>query len=283
MNEVRYLRPRSIAEVTDVLARRGGRILAGGTDFFPAQGEKPVTDLVVDLSGIRDLRKIETQSDHYRIGACTTWSQIVAEPLPRCFDALKLAAREVGAIQIQNAGTVGGNLCNASPAADGVPPLLVLDAEVELTSKDGARRLPLQEFITGNRRTLLRPNEILTAVIVPRIRDNARSTFLKLGSRRYMVISIAMVAVTLTTDDAGIITDARVAVGACSPVAKRLPRLEAKLVGVRAAPGLSALALPSDIDALTPIDDVRATASYRMDAALTVVRRALDSCAAGDL
>src|SRR6202035_3905975 len=128
--------------------------------------------------------------NYIRIGGLTTWTEIVRTPMPRCFDALKSAAREIGGIQIQNRGTVAGNLCNASPAADSVPPLLALDAEVELVSAAGPRRMPLAEFIVGNRKTARQPNEILSQILVPRTVENAASTFLKLGARRYLVISI---------------------------------------------------------------------------------------------
>ena len=133
-------------------------------------------------------------------------------------------------MQIQNAGTIGGNLCNASPAADGVPPLLALDAEVELASAAGTRRLPLAAFLHGPRRTARRPDELLTAVLIPAAATEGRSAFLKLGARRYLVISIAMVAARLATAD-GRVTAAALAVGACGPVATRLPAVEAALVG----------------------------------------------------
>ena len=215
---------------------------------------------------------------HIRIGGLTTWSQLVATPLPRCFDALKSAAREIGGIQIQNRGTVAGNLCNASPAADSVPPLLALDAEVGLISEAGSRRMSLADFIVGNRKTVRRPDEILANVIVPRTLDDARSVFLKLGARRYLVISIAMVAAVVKTDNAGRVAEARIAIGSCSAVARRLTALERALVGIPARIGLGTIAQAEHLAQLSPIDDVRATASYRNDAALTLVRRALDAC-----
>src|SRR5439155_3336986 len=133
-------------------------------------------------SRVQGLRGISKDSGHYRIGAATTWSDIIRAKLPPAFEALKQAAREVGSVQIQNRATIGGNLCNASPAADGVPPLLALDAEVELISTQPTRRLPLSEFIRGNRRTALRPDEILAAIIIPQqeVPGTATSTFLKL-------------------------------------------------------------------------------------------------------
>jgi CO/xanthine dehydrogenase FAD-binding subunit len=194
---------------------------------------------------------------------------------------LKAAAREIGSIQIQNRATVAGNLCNASPAADSVPPLLTLDAEVELASQVGIRRLPLADFIAGNRKTLLQPGEILSHVFVPRAIENAASTFLKLGARRYLVISIAMVAAVIQRSSTGHITDARVCVGSCSAVARRLRELELKLIGAPARAGLGLLATAHHLGDISPINDVRATAAYRRDAALTLVRRALDACARG--
>ena len=273
-----YLRPRSVSEAVELLAAHGGTILAGGTDVFPAQGERPFAGPVVDLSAVREIAGVTVAADHVRFGARATWSEIAAAELPPAFDALRLAAREVGSIQIQNRGTVAGNLCNASPAADGVPPLLALDAAVEIAGPAGTRTLPLTAFLTGYRSTALAPGEIVTAILVPRTIDAGRAAFLKLGARRYLVISIAMVAAIVEADAAGRVVKARVAVGACSAVAQRLAALEAALVGAPAAPGLGALATAEHLAGLTPIDDVRASGGYRRDAALTLVARALEAC-----
>ncbi|MGZ4822036.1 MAG: FAD binding domain-containing protein [Terriglobales bacterium] len=273
-----YSRPRTLDEAVQVLTRQGGQILSGGTDFFPALGDRPAPDRVIDISGLSEIKGIAVEANRIRIGGLTTWTELVATPLPRCFDALKSAAREIGGIQIQNRGTVAGNLCNASPAADGVPPLLALDAEVELVSAAGRRRVPLADFIVGNRKTLRRADEILTNVIVPRGLDDAASAFLKLGARRYLVISIVMVAAVVKTDTAGRVAQARVAVGSCSAAAQRLTALERALVGAPARTGLGAFASTEHLAQLSPIDDVRATAIYRNDAALTLVGRALDAC-----
>ena len=175
-------------------------------------------------------------------------------------------------------GTVAGNLCNASPAADGVPPLLALDATVELVSQTGTRQLPLADFIVGNRKTLRHPGEILSQVLVPRSIENAASTFLKLGSRSYLVISIAMVAVVLQKDRPGLITDARVSVGSCSAVAKRLPALEQLLIGAPAGPFLGMLVSDEHVEDLSPISDVRAPDDYRRCVAKMLVIRAINAC-----
>lgn len=274
-----FLRPRTLGEAVEALKRPGARILAGGTDFYPALGDRPVACPVVDITAIPELSGITVTDREIRIAGGTSWSEVIATPLPRCFDALKAAAREVGSVQIQNRGTVAGNLCNASPAADGVPPLLALDAEVELVSRAGRRRLPLAAFITGNRRTVRQDGEILASVIVPR-RIEGPSCFLKLGARRYLVISIAMVAAIIESEG-GTVRQARIAVGACSAVAQRLTGLEQALAGVSAEPGIGSLVEPRHLAGLSPIDDVRATAAYRLDAARTLVARALEHCAAG--
>ena len=191
--------------------------------------------------------------------------------------ACGLAGREVGGAQIQNRGTLVGNICNASPAADGVPALLALDAAVELWNAAGSRILPLGEFLLGNRRTARRADEIVTAILIPKRSPAARSTFRKLGARRYLVISIAMVAVLIDSDAVGRITHARVAVGACSEVAQRLPELEAEIVGHAADAPLDELVIDGMLSGLSPIEDVRGSADYRRQAALVLVRRALSA------
>jgi CO/xanthine dehydrogenase FAD-binding subunit len=273
-----YLKPKTLDEAVSLLASTGGQILAGGTDFYPALGERLPRGSVVDITAVGEIRGISWRADHVRIGGLTTWTEVIRTPLSRCFDALKAAAKEVGAVQIQNRGTVAGNLCNASPAADGVPPLLALDAEVELVSASGVRRMLLAEFLAGNRKTLRRADEILAAVLVPRRLEDAASAFLKLGARRYLVISISMVAAVVQADNTGRVAEARVAVGSCSATALRLGDLERALVGLPAQAGIGAAVQPSHLSVLSPIDDLRSTAEYRRDASLTLVQRALEAC-----
>jgi CO/xanthine dehydrogenase FAD-binding subunit len=252
-------------------------VLAGGTDYYPGRVGRTPDEDVLDIGGIAALRGITAGADGWRLGATMTWSELIAADLPPLFDGLKQAAREVGGRQIQNAGTIAGNLCNASPAADGVPCLLALDAAVEIAGPV-KRRLPLRQFITGVRRTALAPGELVVGVHVPRPRHEARSAFLKLGARRYLVISIAMAAATLEIVD-GRVASARVAVGACSPVAERLPSLEEALVGAP-CDRLSERVDPAQLAPLSPIDDVRGTAAYRRDAVVTLLRRLLANLAA---
>ena len=268
-----YLRPTRLDEALQALTR-SRTVLAGGTDFYPARVGRAIDEDVLDITAIAALRGISANVDGWRLGATTTWSELLDAALPPLFDGLKQAAREVGGRQIQNAGTLAGNLCNASPAADGVPPLLALDAEVELVSGAGARRLPLAAFITGNRRTALGPGELLVAIHVRKRSRDARSAFLKLGARRYLVISIAMAAAVLEADH-GRIAAASIAVGACSAVAQRLPLLEQALVGAPIDQRLGNLVEEAQLEPLTPIDDVRGSAAYRRDAVVTLLRRLL--------
>jgi CO/xanthine dehydrogenase FAD-binding subunit len=268
-----YLRP---GRLDDALAALGQphTVLAGGTDFYPARVGRLVTEDVLDIGGIATLRGIERNGSGWRLGATTTWSEVIEAELPPLFDGLKQAAREVGGRQIQNAGTIGGNLCNASPAADGVPCLLALDAEVEIAGRQGHRYLPLAHFITGSRRTALMPGELMIAIHVRQPRHEARSAFLKLGARRYLVISIVMAAVTLECVD-GVVADARVAVGACAPVAHRLSSLEAALRGAPCDASLVERCDHSHLDPLAPIDDLRGSAAYRTDVVMSLLHRLL--------
>jgi len=268
-----YLRPDSLSEALTALSRPH-TVLAGGTDFYPARVGRAIDDDVLDITAIASLRGILSTQAGWRLGATTSWSELLEADLPPLFDGLKQAAREVGGRQIQNAGTLAGNLCNASPAADGVPPLLALEAEVELAGPSGTRRLPLASFITGNRRTALGPGELMVAIHVAKPAHDARSAFLKLGARRYLVISIAMAAATLEIDG-GRIAVARVAVGACSAVARRLPALEAALIGAPVDQRLGNRIDKAQLAPLSPIDDVRGSAAYRLDAVVTLLRRLL--------
>ncbi len=269
-----YLRPTSLEEALTALAQQRFTILAGGTDFYPARvGRSLESETILDLSAIPALRGIEDRGDHWRVGATTTWTDVVEGDLPPLFDGLKQAACEVGGAQIQNAGTLVGNLCNASPAADGIPVLLTLDAVAEIVSARGTRRMPIADFVLGSRRTVLQPGEIVAALDLPKPRGATHTLFSKLGARRYLVISIVSVAIRLDVEE-GHITLARVAIGSCSAAARRLPELEAALAG-RPASAAAAAVDAVQFAELSPIDDIRASAAYRRQAAVTLVRRGL--------
>ena len=270
---MRYFRPATLAEALDIRRNEDVAIIAGGTDIYPAHATRrawgdPTHKDLLDISRIAELRGIEDRGDHIRIGALATWTDLVrADRLPPLFDGMKEAARQVGGMQVQNRGTVVGNACTASPAGDGIPNLLALDAVFEIAGQEPFR-VPAGAFFTGYRATACGPAGIVTGILVPK--RGGRGRFVKLGARRYLVISIAMVAATVETDDAGRIAAARVAVGACSATAQRLPALEADLAGATAADA-ARLVEPRHLAGLSPIDDVRASASYRMAAARALV------------
>lgn len=270
-----YLRPETVAEAVRALAASPLTILAGGTDLYAARTAHEIREPVLDVTGIRELRGISEQGAHWRIGATTTWSDIVEGQLPAVFRCLVSAAKEIGGLQVQNAGTIAGNICNASPAADGTPALMALDAQVELASEDGRRLVPVPQFVLGSRKVAIEPGELVTALVVPR-RVNGRSSFIKAGHRRYLVISIAMVAVVLDVDDSSIITYARVVVGSCSAAARRLASLESLLVGKRLSRSMLNDIPDEHLSVLSPIDDVRGSAEYRLDAVKTLVKRAYE-------
>jgi CO/xanthine dehydrogenase FAD-binding subunit len=276
---MRYARPQTLPDALALLAGGKARVLAGGTDLYPATQAQDLSGAVVDLTAIPHLSGITRTPKGLRIGAATTWSEIAETDLPPALHALQQAARQVGGRQIQNAGTIGGNLCNASPAADGVPPLLTLEAELHLAAPSGTRTLSLRDFLLGPRRTALAPGQLLTAIDIPAAALDGTSRFRKLGARAHLVISITAVAARLVLDGDRIAT-ARLAVGACGPVATRLPDLEASLAGLTPTQAAEAITEDALTPALSPIDDIRATASYRLGAAAELLRRTVQDCAA---
>ena len=203
---------------------------------------------VLDVTAVPGLRRIEEVDEHWRIGALVTWTDVIRAGLPPLFDGLVAAAKEIGGAQIQNSATLAGNLCTASPAGDGIPNLLALEAEVEIASLRGMRFEPVESFLDGYRHTTCGQDEIVTALRIPKRSAAARGSFLKLGARRYLVISIVMAAAVVETDADGAVGHARIVIGACSPVARRLRALEERL------------------------DDARASAAYRLAAAETLIR-----------
>ena len=276
MDAFSYQRPDTLQAALDMLAGGGWRIAAGCTDLFPATEAKQLDGPVLDITAIAALRGVTRDSKGLRIGAATTWTDIIQADVPPAVDGLKLAAREVGAMQIQNRGTLAGNICNASPAADGVPPLLTLDAVIEVQGGSGIRYVPLPAFIVGPRKTALEPDEIVTSIRIPEKSLSGRGHFSKLGARTYLVISVAMTAARITVED-GVVTQVALAIGSCGPVATRLPEVEATLVGRPLDPAEVTDALVAkEID---PIDDIRADAAYRQSSAAELLRRTVNALA----
>ena len=273
---VAYFRPQTLDEALQIRAERPVTVLAGGTDVYPAKaaragwGDMRHPD-VLDISAIKDLRGISEEGDKLRLGALTTWTDLKRMVLPPAFAGYQMAAGQIGGAQVQNRGTLVGNICTASPAGDGIPCLMTLEADIELWSLGGSRTVPINEFFVGYRKTVVRSDEIVTAIQVPKPPPGERGRFAKLGARQYLVISIVMAASVLRVDEGGVIAAARVAVGACTPIALRLRGLERALLGHRIFDA-SQIAAPEHFSALSPIDDIRSSAAFRKSAALDLVR-----------
>jgi CO/xanthine dehydrogenase FAD-binding subunit len=272
-----YLRPNRLEDALEWLAAERPLVMAGCTDIYPLHQTPTLAGPLLDITAIDELRGITVANGWRRFGAATSWTQIRQADLPAAYDGLKAASAEIGGVQIQSSGTIGGNLCTASPAADSVPCLMTLDAEVELVSCRGNRRLPLAEFLTGPRRTARDADELVTAIYVPTRAETGRAGFEKIGARRYLVISIAMTAAILSISD-GRIEQIAISVGSCAPVAVRLTNLEAALRGLETGAAANVLANSRHMimAALSPIDDIRGTGQYRREAAAELVTRVVN-------
>ena len=268
--------PASLEEALDLLARHGerARVVAGGTDLLLEldRGIRPDVDTLIDLTGVPDLDGIEARGDHVRLGALVTHNDVVRSDLIRSH-ALPLAQAcwEIGSPQLRNRATVVGNLVTASPANDTITPLRVLDAELELASPTGTRTVALVDFHTGVRRSLLEPGEIVTSVRLRTLGRGERAVFLKLGNRKAQAISV--VHLTASVDFAeGIVTSARLAMGSVAPTIVEVDA--SSLIGSHLDDDAIAVIARTGADAVTPIDDVRASADYRSASIPVMIGRA---------
>lgn len=278
-----YFRPATLDEALQRLAEHpAARLVAGGTDLVVelSRGVRP-TDTLIDLTAIADLKGVQASEDSIIIGALATHNDVIAAPAcVRYALPLAQACWEVGAPPIRTRATIAGNLVTASPANDTITPLTALDAEVMLSSLNGERTVPLAEFYLGVRRTALAPGEIVRAIRVPALQANQRGIFRKLGLRRAQAIAVVNAAVVLTFDGA-MISAARIALGCVAPTIVRTPEAEATLVGRTLDAATIAAAAQLAADAVSPIDDVRGSATYRRQAVTALVTDALERLAAG--
>jgi carbon-monoxide dehydrogenase medium subunit len=280
-----YVQPQALDDALALLARHGAgaRIIAGGTDVIVelSRGIRP-TSTLIDVTAIPGLRRIDLTNGVISLGALTTHNDVLASPFCRQ-RAMPLAQAcwEVGAPQIRTRGTVAGNLITASPANDTITPLVALDAEVVLTSTRGDRVLPLEEFYLGVRRTALAPDELLREIRFPAMRENQRGRFVKLGLRRAQAISVIDVAVVLTFEG-NAVTEARIALGALAPTIVRTGTAEDFVIGKTLTPEVCFEAAALACAAVSPIDDVRGTAAYRLQTLHNLLARTLEELGRGD-
>lgn len=268
-----YLRPRCLAEALEARAAHPDHmVLAGGTDLMVNANHKPIPAGILDLWRLGELCTITADGTHVTIGAGATWLEVEHhEVIVARLAPLALAAREIGALQIQARGTLGGNVGTSSPVGDSLPALLALDAELEVASVRGRRRVPYREWCTGYRKTQLAPDELIVAAHLPFPDSRTRTTWRKVGTRRAQSISKVMGAAAITLDGETVV-EARVALGA---VADRPIRIAAVEAAVRGQPLAKAgdAARAALRQAIHPIDDIRSTAVYRREVAENLVAR----------
>src|SRR6476619_1919745 len=277
MNAIRYETPSSVAEAVRLMAAdAGARVLAGGTDLlvqFRAGVRKP--SAFVDVKRIPELMSITIDDQGLRLGAAAPAASIGEHAeLRRLWPGLAESVRLIGSTQIQGRGSVGGNLCNASPAADTTCALIVNRALCVIAGPNGERTVPVDTFCVGPGRTVLEPGELLVAVRVPHPPARTADAFLRLIPRTEMDIAVAGAGVSVTIDLAGVCTAARVAIGAVAPTALRVPAAEQALVGSPLDEASLKRAAAAAVAAARPIDDKRGTTAYRRTVAGVLTRRA---------
>jgi CO/xanthine dehydrogenase FAD-binding subunit len=267
--------PASLTDAFAILREQPHRPVAGGTDLLvQLTGEiGPAPDRVIDLWRLDELRGVGVHGDAIELGALTTYTDIRRSPICReHLPALVEAAATIGATQIQNRGTIGGNVMNASPAGDTLPVLLALDAVLVVGGADGEREVAAAEFWPAYRRTAARPDELLLRVRVP-LGAGREQRFRKVGTRRAQAISKVVVAAAWRGTDTW--QDVRLALGSVAATPVRVREAEAALEGRPRTLGSVEAAVDALAAAINPIDDVRSTAAYRREAARRVVRRLL--------
>lgn len=272
------LRPRTLVGALEMMATLEiAQPIAGGSDLIPQfkdEGCKPKH--LVDLGLIQELNGIMEEGNRVLIGPTTTHTQVASSKLIEEKDpALHEAVKWMGSVQIRNRGTIGGNLCNASPAADTAPPLLVHSAEVQVMSLDGSRWMPLVDFFVDSKVTVLEPDELLTGIRFPVV-AGASSSFQRIGRRRGFTLSVVDVAAYVERDG-GSLGDVKIAVGAVAPTPIRLVKVEEGLRGRKVTYELVEEAGRMVSEAVNPRDSARSSAEYKRDMAGVLVRRALSA------
>lgn len=269
-----YVRPRELREAVETRAAHPDwMVLAGGTDLMVNANHRPEPAGIVDLWRLGELCFVRADRDVVTIGAGTTWWEVENHAvIQRRLAPLAQAAREIGALQIQARGTLGGNVGTSSPVGDSLPVLLALDAELELASVRGRRRVRYSEYCTGYRKTQLAADELIVAAHLPLPAEGTRMAWRKVGTRRAQSISKVMGAAAITLDG-DVVVSARVGLGAVADRPIRAAAVEAAVTGQRLGAPAADAARAALRTAITPIDDIRSTARYRHDVAENLVAR----------
>lgn len=263
------------SQVLDLIQEADARVICGATDWLAGSTGISREARLVDISRVAEFRGLSDHGDGLRVGSATTWSDIGAASLPVALSGLRDAASEIGSRQIQNRATVGGNICNGSPAADGVVMLLALDAYVELKSVYGARRLPLCRFLLGKNTVDLHAGEMLSSVWIPYPREHSASAFCKFGIRQQLNIAVVSAAVSVNRIDSCNGLSCRIAAGSVAETPVRLRSLESLLSEVNRSVDLERIVEECDLAEIRPIDDIRSSATHRRAVLDVLICRAL--------
>ena len=280
MRSFNYYSPKTLTEAIDLLSTYGteAKIMAGGTDLLIEIKEEVITPkYIIDLKRIADLNKIEYHKNNLSIGALVTIREVETSPLiSRHLRILAEAAFVLGSLQIRNKGTIGGNLCHASPSADLAPPLIALDAKLCMLGKSGERREALENFFIGPGLTILNPDEILIEIQVPIPSPNTNGTYLKFSPRKAMDLAVVGVATLITLDSSNLVcTQARIVLGAVAPTPIRAKVAEKLLEGKKIDESLVKKVSSLVAEESRPISDIRGSAWYRKEIVKVLVQRSI--------
>jgi CO/xanthine dehydrogenase FAD-binding subunit len=258
--------PTSLDEAYELLSRHGShaKIIAGGTDLMVSMNaRKLAARQFIDIWRLNELRGVSDEGETICIGALTTYTQLIKSPaIQQYIPALVEASRTIGAVQIQNRGTIGGNIVNASPAGDSLPVLAAFDAEIEIGSLRGVRQIGFNQFYTGYRKTVMEPDEIALAVRMPKLKSGERSFFYKVGTRRAQAISKVVMAVKVETTK-GVINSINIGLGSVAPTVMRAVQTESLLTSATLDVPIIRQAARTISKEVAPITDVRSTEHYR--------------------
>jgi len=279
MQEFIYYRPETITELKENLSQPGARILAGGTDIVPRMRQSKFSaSILVDTSGVDAMRFIEDQGSEIVLGALTTHQEVSDSALLKnIIPALVTAAESIGCQQTRCRGTLGGNIANASPAADTLPPLLIFDATLLLQNLGGERRIQLEKFLLGPGKTDLQEGEFIHSISFKPMIGSCGSAFIKVGKRSGMAVSVVNAAVAVELNDKGKISDIRIALGSVAPTVIRCRKIEQSLIGKEPAPELMKEIHEACKEEISPITDIRSSEEYRDHAAAVIIHRALEN------
>lgn len=278
MSEIRYERPKTAEAAVALLAAAKGpaRVLAGSTDLLiQMRSGRLEPELLVDIKGIAEMTSIVAENGGFRLGAAVTCMELIEhEGFSRAWPGVTDGVKLIGSIQVKGRATVGGNVCNASPAADSVPALIAAGASASILGPSGRREVRVEDIAAGPGKTSLAKGEIVTAFVLPRRSPRSGDAYLRFTPRTEMDIAVVGVGVNLTLDDKGVCTQARVCLGAVAERALLVPEAAATLIGTKVdATALVRLAAAASA-ACRPIDDKRGTKEFRIKVAGVLARRA---------